>query len=193
MTSTHRVTVRCLEPGDDRTGLISGHPELDHFFQRFAGQNQFRHHLGVTYIALVANKIVGFVTVSVGEIASDPVAELIHKRLPAYPLPILRIARLATDQRCRGLGIGRELLRAMLELALEMRDRVGCVGVIVDAKPEAVTFYRPLGFQPLNIVSGALGDHIQPIPMFLPVQAIAKAKPVRYATVSQSFDDQNEN
>ena len=64
----------------------------------------------------------------------------------------------------------------MLELALEMRDRVGCVGVVVDAKPEAVAFYRPLGFQPLRVISGALGDHPEPIPMFLPVQAIAKAR-----------------
>ena len=176
MSDGRRLTIRRLEPGDDRSGLDSGQIELDRFFQRFAGQNQFRHHLGVTYIAVVDDKIVGFVTVSVGEIAGKNVAELIHKRLPAYPLPILRIARLATDQRCRGMGIGRELLRAMLELSLEMRDRVGCVGVVVDAKPEAVAFYRPLGFQPLSMVSGALGDHPEPIPMFLPVQAITKAR-----------------
>lgn len=175
MSDGRRFTIRRLEPGDDRSRLDSGQIELDRFFQRFAGQNQFRHHLGVTYVALVDGKIVGFVTVSVGEIAGENVADLIHKRLPAYPLPILRIARLATDRRCRGMGIGRELLRAMLELALEMRDRVGCVGVVVDAKPEAVAFYRLLGFQPLSVVSGALGDHPQPIPMFLPVQAIAKA------------------
>lgn len=176
MSNGRRLTIRRLEPGDDRSGLDSGQVELDRFFHRFAGQNQFRHYLGVTYVAVMDDKIVGFVTVSVGEIAGEKVAELIHKRLPAYPLPILRIARLATDQRCRGMGIGRELLRSMLELALEMRDRVGCVGVVVDAKPEAVAFYQPLGFQPLRVISGALGDHPEPIPMFLPVQAIAKAR-----------------
>jgi hypothetical protein len=47
-----RLTIRRLEPGDDRSGLDSGQIELDRFFQRFAGQNQFRHHLGVTYVAM---------------------------------------------------------------------------------------------------------------------------------------------
>lgn len=130
MSNGRRLTIRRLEPSDDRGGLDSGQVELDRFFHRFAGQNQFRHHLGVTDVAVMDDKIVGFVTVSVGEIAGENVAELIHKRLPAYPLPILRIARLATDRRCRGMGVGRELLRSMLELALEMRDRVGCVGVV---------------------------------------------------------------
>ena len=105
MSNGRRLTIRRLEPGDDRSGLDSGQIELDRFFQRFAGQNQFRHHLGVTYVALVDDKIAGFVTVSVGEIAGENVSELIQKRLPAYPLPILRIARLATDRRCRGMGL----------------------------------------------------------------------------------------
>jgi GNAT superfamily N-acetyltransferase len=122
MSDGRRFTIRRLEPSDDRGGLDSGQAELDRFFQRFAGQNPFRHHLGVTDVAAMDDKIVGFVTVSVGEIAGENVAELIHKRLPAYPLPILRIARLATDRRCRGMGIGRERLRSMLELALVVRQ-----------------------------------------------------------------------
>ena len=36
-----------------------------------------------------------------------------------------------------------------LDLALEMRNRVGCIGVIVDAKPDTVPFYLSLGFKPI--------------------------------------------
>lgn len=79
------------------------------------------------------------------------------------------------DERFQGHGIGRLLLRAMLELALEMRDRVGCTGVVVDAKRDAVTFYSSLGFKPLNLVSGALGDRPEPVAMFLPIGQIAAA------------------
>ncbi len=96
-------------------------------------------------------------------------------RLPAYPLPILRICRLAVDERDQGKGIGRFLLRAMLGLALELRDRFGCLGVVVDAKPGAVRFYENLGFMKLDVTSGDLGDRPGPVPMFLSIKEIASA------------------
>jgi GNAT superfamily N-acetyltransferase len=169
------ILVRRLEPRDDRTGFRSGNIDLDRFFQRYAGQHQFRHHIGTTYVAVRGDHITGFVTVSSGEMVAAKLAKNLRRRLPAYPLPILRLARLAVDERFQGYGIGRLLLRAMLELALEMRDRVGCIGVVVDAKPDAVTFYSPLGFEVIDLVSGALGDRPEPVAMFLPIGQIAVA------------------
>jgi len=63
----------------------------------------------------------------------------------------------------------------MLELALELRDRVGCIGVVVDAKPDALPFYSSLGFTPIDLISGALGDRPEPVAMFLPIGQIAAA------------------
>lgn len=177
------ILVRRLEPQDDRTGFRSGNIDLDRFFQRYAGQNQFRHHIGTTYVAAQGDYITGFVTVSSGEMVAAKLAKKLRRRLPAYPLPILRLARLAVDERFQGHGIGRLLLRAMLELALEMRDRADCIGVIVDAKQDAVTFYLPLGFEPIELVSGTLGDRPEPIAMFLPIGQIAAA--VKEATDSK--------
>jgi GNAT superfamily N-acetyltransferase len=169
------IRIRRLEPQDDRSGFRSNNIDLDRFFQRYAGQNQFRHHLGTTYIAVQDDKIAGFVTVSSGELAAETLTKALRRRLPAYPVPILRLARLAVDKRFQGHGIGRLLLRAMLELALEMRDRVGCIGVVVDAKPEAVDFYADMGFSPMHLISGSLGDRPEPIAMFLPIREIAAA------------------
>jgi len=169
------VRVRRLETRDDRTEFRSGNIDLDRFFQRYAGQNQFRHHIGTTYVAVQGERIVGFVTVSSGEMVAEKMARNLRRRLPAYPLPILRLARLAVDERFQGHGIGRLLLRAMLELALEIRDRIGCVGVVVDAKPDAVAFYSSLGFKAIELISGALGDRPEPIAMFLPIGQIAAA------------------
>lgn len=169
------VRVRRLKPQDDRSGFRSGSIDLDRFFQRYAGQNQFRHHIGTTYVAVQGDHVVGFVTVSSGEMVAEKLTANLRRRLPAYPLPILRLARLAVDERFQGHGIGRLLLRAMLELALEMRDRVGCIGVVVDAKPDAVAFYSALGFKPIELVSGALGDRPEPVAMFIPIGQIAAA------------------
>ena len=174
-SGSKEIRIRRLEPQDDRSGFRSGNIDLDRFFQRYAGQNQFRHHIGTTYVAVQGDQIVGFTTVSSGELAAETVAKALRRRLPTYPLPILRLARLAVDKRFQGHGIGRLLLRAMLELALEMRDRVGCIGVVVDAKLEAVDFFIGMGFRKMQLVSGSLGDRPEPIAMFLSIGEIAAA------------------
>jgi hypothetical protein len=59
------------------------------------------------------------------------------------------------EERSQRHGIGRLLLRAMLELFVEMRDRVDCIGMVVDAKQ--------------------LGDRPVPVAMFMPVHQSAVA------------------
>ena len=72
----------------------------------------------------------------------------------------------------------RLLLKAMLELALNLRDQIGCSGVVVDAKPESVDFYNQLGFSRIAAITGMLDDRPEPAPMWLPIQLIAKAAQV---------------
>jgi len=166
------TVIRVLRRSDDRSGFGCGDSELDRYFHRFAGQNQFRHHVGVTYVAVEGIRIRGFLTVSPGEIASSKVPARLLKGLPAYPLPALRVARLAVDQRDQGQGVGGMLLRFLFELTVKMRDELGCVGVVVDSKPDAVAFYETYGFQATTPESGTLGDRPAPTVMFLPVASI---------------------
>jgi GNAT superfamily N-acetyltransferase len=167
------VTIRRLEPEDDRTKFYSGNIELDRFFARYAGQNQFRHHIGVTYVAVDdSGAIVGFATVAASELVTARLSEAKRKRLPAYPVPVLRLARLAVDERSRSRGVAQALLRFVFTLAHRTAAAVGCLGVVVDAKPDAVGFYEKLGFIPLEVDAGELGDRPQPQPMFLELAAI---------------------
>lgn len=168
------VSIRLLRKEDDRTRFCSGNIELDRFFQRYAAQNQFRHYIGATYVAEIDGEVTGFITVSSGEITAQRLTAATKKRLPAYPLPMLRISRLAVDERYQGLGLGQILLRTALQLAVDMRDRMGCTGVVVDAKPEAVQYYESLGFIQLESIAGELNDRPQPIPMFLSIRLIEK-------------------
>ncbi len=169
------VELRPLARDDDRSGFSCGQAELDRFFEHYAGQNQFKLHLAVTYVAVIEGRIVGFATVAPSSLerAAVPSARL-RRRLPSYPLPVLRLARLGVDTRAQGLGIGKALLRHVLRLALEQRDRLGCVGVVTDAKPDAVRFYETLGFQPLEGVREGLLVS-EPVPMFLGIETIAAA------------------
>ena len=83
----------------------------------------------------------------------------------------MNIARLGVDKRYQNLGIGRKLLKAMFQLALEQKERFGCVGVVVDAKKEAVAFYKKLGFTELQIMNQKHYHDL--ICMFLPIGSIA--------------------
>jgi GNAT superfamily N-acetyltransferase len=168
------LEIRRLLQEDDRSGFRSGNVELDRFFQRYAGQNQFRHHIGTTYVAVENGTIVGFATVTPSEIAVAGLPPPRRKKLPQYPLPVLRLARLAVDERVQGHGVGGTLLRAVFVLAHRMADEFGCLGVVVDAKPEAVPFYENLGFIDLGAKAGQLGDRPEPRPMFLELGAIPK-------------------
>lgn len=165
---TSALSLRRLAPGDDRSSFRSGNEDLDRFFARYAGQNQFRHHIGTTYVAVTeSGAIAGYATVAASEIAPATLPVARQRRLPRYPVPVLRLARLAVDLHFKGRGVGSLLLRGVLGLAIKMADDVGCVGVLVDAKADAVAFYEKLGFLPLDVVAGELGDRPIPKPMFL--------------------------
>lgn len=167
--------IRPLAREDDRTGFSCGQAELDRFFRDYAGQNQFKLHLAVTYVAVVEGRIVGFATVAASSLERTNLPDArLRRRLPGYPLPVLRLARLGVDTRAQRLGIGKALLGHVLGLALGQRDHLGCVGVVTDAKAEAVRFYEAFGFVPLaGVHAGLLGG--EPMPMFLAIDTIGRA------------------
>jgi len=167
------IEIRRLRPDDDRSHFRSGNIDLDRFFQRFAGQNQFRHHIGTTYVAVDGETTLGFATVAPSELTNAALHPGRRKRLPQYPLPVLRLARLATDERARGRGVGGALMRAVFSLAKDLAANYGCVGVVVDAKADAVPFYKKLGFCPLEAQAGQLGDRPEPTVLFIEIGAIA--------------------
>jgi GNAT superfamily N-acetyltransferase len=164
------VEIRALRRDDDRSSFLSGDETLDLFFRRYAGQNQFRHHVGVTHVAVEGERILGFVTVSPATLDADDLPS--GRRMPPYPVPVLRVARLAVDHRAQRLGVGKALLRAAFELAEWMRDEVGCVGVLVDAKEHAVGYYRDLGFEVVTTVEGASRARPATTAMFLSLGSV---------------------
>lgn len=166
--------IRVLQPADDRAGFRSGDAALDLFFHRYAGQNQFRHHIGVTYVAIEDEHIIGFVTVSPAsvDVEERPGA----RRMPPYPIPVLRIARLAVDQRHASRGVGTALLRFGIELAERMRDELGSTGLVVDAKPEAVGTYERFGFESIDAVEGTTVQRPAPTLMFLALGSVPRRR-----------------
>lgn len=169
------MEIRALREGDARAEFRSGDGDLDRFFHKFAGQNQFKHYVGVTYVAVDKGRILGFATVAAGHVEIDQIPVVTRKALPRYPLPVLRLGRLAVDLSAQGLGLGRALLRFVLQLSVRMADDYGCVGVLVDAKPDAVDFYAKYGFIPVELLEGQSEARPQPTAMFRSIRAIRDA------------------
>jgi GNAT superfamily N-acetyltransferase len=170
------MEIRALQPGDDRSRFRSGNVDLDRFFHRFAGQNQFRHHVGVTYVALGDGRILGFATVVASQIEVEGLPTSVKRSFPRYPLPVLRLAHLAVDGSAQGRGVGQALLRFVLHLALKMAETIGCVGIVVDAKEEATAFYEKYGFEPFSVIEGAHGSRPPSQLMFLSIDEVPRPK-----------------
>lgn len=164
--------IRVLRVDDDRSAFRSGDEALDLYFHRYAGQNQFKHHIGVSYVAVEEDAILGFVTLSTATLDAEELSS--GRPMPPYPMPVLRLARLAVDVAARGRGVGRALLRFAIELAERQRDEVGCVGVLVDAKPGAVEFYRGYGFVQLETLTGGALILPRPVAMFVPLGSVPR-------------------
>ncbi len=162
------LQIELLEARHRRAGFNCGEPALDVFLTNLAGQQQ-RKNFGRTYVALAEDEliVVGFVTVSAGQVATaDMPAGL---KLPRYPVPVMRVGRLAVDSRHQGRGIGKELLRFALGLAQEWSAHVGIYGVAVEAKHVAARdFYFRLGF---------LAGRDDPLNMILPLATLKQANP----------------
>lgn len=169
------MEIRALRQSDDRSAFQSGDEALDRFFHRFAGQNQFRHYLGVTYVAVDGGHILGFATVAPRHLEIDDLPERTRTKLPRYPVPVLGLARLAVHQSARSTGIGAQLLRFVNKLAAKMAEEFGCAGVVVDAKAGAEEFYAKFGFTPFDPLEGQSEARPRPTMMWLPIQAIKAA------------------
>jgi predicted N-acetyltransferase YhbS len=132
----------------------------------------------VTYVAIEDREVLGFVTIAPGHLEIEDLPAEARAGLPRYPLPILRLARLAVGRAVQGRGVGSELLKFVLRLATRMADEFGCVGVVVDAKSGAQRFYIRYGFVAINAVQGQSDARPQPLPMFLSMRKIKRAEAV---------------
>lgn len=120
---------------------------LNEFLSRYAAKNDALG-IGKTFVALNDDKnIVGYFTLATAQIAFEKIPEDSKKNLPRYPIPALRIARLAVSQSAQGNGVGKWLLSQAFIKAVQVSDVAGLYFVIVDAKETSKSFYERYGFK----------------------------------------------
>jgi GNAT superfamily N-acetyltransferase len=141
-----------LRASHERGEFSCGKAPLDDFLLLRASQYEKRR-LGRTYVALFpgATAVAGYYTLAAGAIAFANLSPEAAKRLPKHPVPVILLGRLAVDQKAKGQGLGKALLRDALRRSLRLSEQVGLFAVEVLAiDPEAREFYLKYGFVPLT-------------------------------------------
>ncbi len=157
-----------LEREHDRAGFDCGEPALDEYLARYARQNQ---EAGVarTFVAVSdaePSQVLGYYSLAVGAIDRANLPAAAARRLPNFPLPVARLARLAVARRAQGKGLGEDLLLDALARCLRVADEVGIAAVLIDAKHDrARAFYARYEFE-------SLPD--RPLTLWLPLAAVRK-------------------
>lgn len=126
-----------------------GREALNRFLIRYALQNQ-QADASKTYVALADEKVVGYYTLVIGEVAYESAHERLTKGLARHPVPIMLMARLAIESSWQGKGLGSGLLKDAMHRTVEAADIAGIRAFAVHAKDdEARSFYEHFGFTPL--------------------------------------------
>lgn len=135
----------------DRENFSCGVAPLDRYLRELATQHR-RKGLSVTYVLaddVNARRILGYYSVSTAALQLEALSDADRRKLPAYPIPAVRIGRLAVSLTGRGQGFGELLLQNAVKRSMAAGEDIGIYAVVVDAKDEtAARFYKKYGFRP---------------------------------------------
>lgn len=140
---------RRLEAKDDVDEFSCGQPDLDDWLKRFALINQ-RAGMTTVFVTLSDPKVVGYYALATGGVERADAPDRIIKGVPAHPIPVVLLARLAVDSSVQGKGVGRALLRDALIRVETAAEEIGIRALLIHAKDDqAREFYMKNGeFEP---------------------------------------------
>lgn len=145
---TGLLVIEKLGRGHDVDAFDCGKEPLNRFLARYALQNQ-RAEASQTYVAHNGERVVGYYTLVVGEVAYERAGDRLRKGLARHPVPVMVLARLAIATDMQGKGLGTGLLKDAIMRTLNAADIAGIRAIVVHAKDdEAKAFYERYDFSP---------------------------------------------
>jgi GNAT superfamily N-acetyltransferase len=124
----------------------SGSNELNGWLQRHALAAQ-QMDSARTFLLIRDERVVGYFSLTMGSVLRQDAPAKLVRGLPAYPVGMVLLARLAVDRSAQGAGLGGLLLTEALRKAVDAGEAAAARLVVVDAiDDDAVAFYRHHGF-----------------------------------------------
>lgn len=148
----------------NRDDFDCGVEPLNLYLQRVANQDQKRS-LSKVYVLAEGPRVIGYYSLNAHSVTRDNLPE--DRQFGNYhELPFLLLGRLAVDRQYQGLGYGDTLIFHAFTTTMDVAQKVGIMGIVVDAKNEkAASFYEGFGFKRLSSTKNRL---------VLPISALSK-------------------
>jgi GNAT superfamily N-acetyltransferase len=124
----------------------SGAGELDDWLRRFA---RMADAAGTarTYVLADGPRVLGYYALTPGAVDRHELPDRHARGMPAHPIGVVLLARLAVDRSLQGQGYGRALVADAALRTLQAAELVGARALLVHARDErAAGFYERLGF-----------------------------------------------
>jgi ribosomal protein S18 acetylase RimI-like enzyme len=151
----------------NRKDFDCGVQELNLYLQQIANQDQKRG-LSRTYVLADSASIVGYHSLAAHSVSRENLPPNVSAG--GYKdIPFLLLGRLAVDRKFQGQGYGGAMIYHAFHITRETAEKVGIIGMIVDAKSEkAASFYEGFGFRRIQgsknrlvMPISSLGDHVR--------------------------------
>jgi GNAT superfamily N-acetyltransferase len=158
-----------LHDRHDRSEFDCGHPTLNGFLSRLAGQYD-RKDFARTYVAFAPpeERVAGYYSLSAGAINLAVLPEEARKKLPRHPVPVAHLGRLAVATSSQGKRLGETLLLDAMRRTVRLSAELAIHAIEVFAIDEAAKrFYLKYGFF-------TLPD--DPFHLYLPMKTIRSLK-----------------
>lgn len=144
--SSDALRLERLRADHDLAGFTCGVQELDQWLRRHALVAQ-RMDSARTFVVARGARVVGYASLTMGSVQRVDAPPRLVRGLPAYPVGMVLIARLAVDETEQSAGLGTRLLADALRMAVAAGDAAAARLIVVDAIDErAAEFYRRHGF-----------------------------------------------
>ena len=170
--------IRVLGEDDGCNALSLGNPAFAPLkaFLRKEAKKLHRENVARTFVLVEkgATRVWAYVTtlctqVSVEQLGQPNLVDGFRYK----DFPAIKVARLAVDSAMQGQGIGPQLLDFVIGFAADnVMPFTGCRFLIVDSKPESVSFYERKGFSKIGAESG--GEQTL-TPMYLDLHRLTSA------------------
>lgn len=142
-------TVQLDKKQHDRNNFDCGVEALNEYLAKYASSSDQRS-LTKTFVLVDSEqpkKIIGFYTLAYATVSvPDGFPRLVNY---PYPAPALKLARMAVDKDFKNNRFGEQLLLECIRktaLAAQPSNPAAVIGLFVDAKEDAVSFYKRYGF-----------------------------------------------
>jgi len=155
------IRARALEASDELAAFSSGSADLDLWFEKYALGN---HRSGMTKVFVSTsstepNRVLGFYALATGGVEPSKMPTRVLKGIPKHEVPVIILARLATDQTVQGQGLGKALMVDAFRRIARITEDVGIRALLIHAKDQAardfylkIAEFEPSPTDPLHLI-----------------------------------------